>query len=175
MSANQQPQQENTKGLEMFLLFVGIILAWPALLLSVVARWQIRKHTTEQYPYWIAGAIGFIGALWLATHANPYPFLLTTLHDIVPLMFHLGMATFTRFMVDALPLWERSLLLSPLCTVLLELFGTKSLQTRLLDQERQRRAAQAKKSQDAARKAAKAPDQINGKMVLGPLIDNPNE
>jgi hypothetical protein len=174
MSTNQQPTQENTKGIEMFLFGVGVILAWPALVLGAVARWQIKQHTTEHYPYWIAGALGGIGALWLATHSNPYPFLLTTLHDIVPLVFHTSTSTLTRFVLDALPLWERSILVFPLFVVLLEIFGTRSLQATLLAKERQRRAMQARKSQRAAGKAANAPPIIKKKGVFGALIDDLN-
>jgi|SRR5450755_1244354 hypothetical protein len=175
MNANQYPPQENNKSVELFLLLVGVVIAWPALLVGVVARWQIRR-LTEPSPYWVgAGIVGALGALLLATRENPSPFLFAVLHDVVPLALHTSSATLKQFLLDALPLWARSLLLFPWCTLILELFSTKNLQTTLLTQERQRRATQARKSQSAARRAAKAPDQINGKAVLGALIDNPNE
>jgi hypothetical protein len=74
-----------------------------------------------------------------------------------------------------LPLWERSVLVFPWCILLAELFSKRSLQSDLLTQERRRRAWQARQSRRAARKAAKAPDQINGQAVLGVLIDDPNQ
>jgi hypothetical protein len=159
----------------MFLLFVALLVAWPALLLAVLARWYIKQHSTNPALYWIgAGVLGALGALLLATRANPYPLFQLVIDDLVELALPKSPITFTHFLGDALPLWERSLLVFPWLTLLLELFGTTSLQTTLLTQERRRREIQTKKSQRAARKATNAPDQLNGNAVLGALIDNLN-
>jgi len=175
MKENKQSPQENNRGLEMFLLFLGMVIVWPAFVLGAIARLLIKHHTTEQYPYWIgAGMLGALGTVFLCTRANPYPFVLTLSQDIVPLAVHVSGTTLMNFVHDAFPLWTRSVLVFPLCTLALELFGIKSLETTLLAKEQQRRVIQVKKSQHAARKVRKAPDHINGKAVLGALIDNPN-
>lgn len=169
------PRQTNTKELEVFLVLASVIVAWPALLLGTIARWQIKQRTTDPFPYWIgAGAVGALGAIVLITWENPYPFLLLVLHDLVPLVMQIGMPTITHFLHDAIPVWERSILVFPWFLLLIELFSPKNLQASLLAQERRRRAIQASKSKRAARKARNAPNQINGKGVLGVLIDNPN-
>ncbi len=175
MNDKQSSPQDNNKSMEVFVLLVGVVLAWPALLLGVVARWQI-KRLAEPLPYWIgAGILGAVGALLLVTRENPSPLLLAVVHDVVPLILHSSRATLMQCVHDVLPLWVRSLLVFPWCILILELFSTRSLQSTLLAQERHRRVSQVKNSQRAARKAAQAPDQINGKAVLGALIDNPNE
>jgi hypothetical protein len=171
-----QTSHGNDKGIELLVLFVCLLVAWPAVLLGVIARGLIKQHTTEPFPYWIgAGVLGAIGALFLAIRANPYPLVLVVTHDLVPLVLHLSMATFMHLVHDALPLWERSLLIFPWCVLLIELFSPRNLQSDLRAGERRRRAIQAKQSQSAARRAASAPDQINGQAVLGALIDNPND
>jgi hypothetical protein len=176
MNAENQPKQENSKGLDIFLVLVCVVIAWPALLVSVVVRWQIKRQCTDPSPYWIAAAaIGACGALLLVTRENPYPFLLRAASDITPLLLQMDSGTLTRFVRDLLPVWERSVLVFPWLMLVLELFSPKNLQATLLAQERRRRAIQTSKSTHAARRIRKAPDQINGKGVLGALIDNPNE
>jgi len=175
MNDNKQSPQENNRGLEMLLLLLGLVMAWPAFVLGAIARLLIKHHTTESYPYWIgAGILGALGTVFLCTRANPYPFVLTLSQDIVPLVVHISGTTLTNFVHDAFPLWVRSVLVFPLCTLLFEWFGTTSLETTLLAKEKQRQVIQVKKSQHATRKVRKAPDHINGKAVLGALIDNPN-
>jgi hypothetical protein len=175
MTNQEQRTPENGKGLEMFLVFVAFVLAWPALLLGVVIRWQIKQRTTDPFPYWLgAGVVGACGAIVLITQVNPSPFFFPVMNDITPLVFHMGMSTLKQFALDALPLWERSILVFPWFSLLLELFGPKNLQASLLAKERHRQALQIRKSQRAARRAAKAPDQINGHAILGALIDDPN-
>jgi len=176
MNMNQQSKQDDSKSLEMILLLVSIIIAWPALLLGVVLRWQIKQRVIEPFPYWMgAGVLGTLGTYWLASHANPYPLFLMMIHDIIPLVSHFGRSTLLRVMFDALPLWERSLLVCPWIVLVLELFSPKNLQAHLLAQERERRAIQTRKSKRAARRVVKAPTLINGKGVFGAVIDNPNE
>jgi hypothetical protein len=176
MRTNDQPRRDQDLWFEALLILVAILMVWPAMLLGAVARFLVKRKAPDPLPYWIgAGILGGIGAWFLSTHANPYPLLVTALSDAAPLAIHLSMATLTRFVQDALPLWERSLLLFPWCTLLLEFFGPKNLQARLLANERQRKAIQEKKSRRAARKATRAPDQIHGHAILGALIENPNE
>jgi hypothetical protein len=176
MNTENQSKQESSKGLDLFLMLVCLVIAWPALLLSVVVRWQIKHRCTDPSPYWIgAAAIGACGALLLVTRENPYPFLLTAANDITPLLLQTSSATLTRFVRDCIPLWERGVLVFPWLMLALELFSPKNLQATLLAQERHHRAMQASKSKHAARRVHNAPDQINGKGVLGALIDNPNE
>jgi hypothetical protein len=176
MNTENQPKQENSKGLDIFLVLVCLVIAWPALLVSVVARWQIKHHCTDPSPYWIgAAAIGACGALLLVTRENPYPFLLRAISDSTPLLLQMNRRTLLHFVLDIAPVWERSVLVSPWLMLVLELFSPKNLQATLLAQERHRRTMQANKSKYAAHRIRKAPDQINGKGVLGALIDNPNE
>ena len=176
MNTENQSKQESSKGVDVFLLLVCVVIAWPALLVGVVVRWQIKHRCTDPSPYWIgAAAIGACGALLLVTRENPYPFLLRAVNDITPLLLQMGSGTLTRFVLDIAPVWERSVLVFPWLMLVLELFSPKNLQATLLAQERHRRAMQARKSTHAARRVHKAPDQINGKGVLGALIDNPNE
>jgi hypothetical protein len=175
MSQENQSRQESTKGLELFLLLACLVIAWPALFLGVIARWQINR-TTEPYPYWIgAGIVGVLSIMLLITRTNPYPVLLTVMNDLEPLVLHLSAPTISHFLRDAIPMWERSILVFPWLVLGLELFLPKNLQATLLAQERHHQVIQAHKSRRAARNARKAPNQINGKGVLGALIDNPND
>ena len=176
MNNDQQNKQYNEIWLEMALLLICLVLAWPAFLLGALSRQIIKHHTNDPFLFWIGAAIvGTVGAWVLYRYENPYPFLLTLSDDIVPLVLHLSIKTAGHFAFDALPLWERCTLLFPWVTLLIELFTPKSLQDTLLVQERKRRALQHHKSKRAARLAQKAPDFLNGQGVLGTLIDNPND
>ena len=55
---------------------------------------------------------------------------------------------------------------------LIILFAEVPLEQTLLSQERQRQARQTQKSKQSAIKVRKAPDHINGKGVLGALIED---
>ncbi len=176
MSQDQQNRQGNDKRLEMVLLLVGVLLAWPAFLLGALSRQIIKRRDDDPFIYWLGASIlGTVGAWVLYRYENPYPFFVTLSYDIVPLILHLSVKTGAHFALDALPLWERSTLLFPWVTLLIEFFTPKSLQDTLLAQERKRRAVQRQKSKRAARLAQKAPDFLNGQGVLGTLIDNPND
>ncbi|HLI87873.1 MAG TPA: hypothetical protein VKV37_04220 [Ktedonobacteraceae bacterium] len=177
MSMQQSPSSQGSdKGIELFVLVICLLVAWPAVLLGLIARGLIKRHTIAPFPYWIgAGALGALGTIVLLTRLNPSPFVPIVEQDLVALLLHLSMATFLHFVYGVLPLWERSVLVFPWCILLAELFSKRSLQSDLLTQERRRRAWQARQSRRAARKAAKAPDQINGQAVLGVLIDDPNQ
>lgn len=176
MSQDQQPRQQTDKRLEVGLLLAALLLAWPAFLLAVVSRYVIKRHTDDPFIYWLsAGILGTVGAWVLYSHANPSPLLLILSHDIGPLVLHLSTTTGMHFVHDALPLWERSILLFPWVTLVIELFTSKSLEATLLTKARRRKAIQARKSQWAARKAVSAPLLANKKGVFGVLIDDPNE
>jgi hypothetical protein len=173
---NDQPRRDEDLWFEALIILVAILMVWPAVLLGLVVRFLVKWKAPDPLPYWLgAGILGGIGVWFLCTHANPYPLLLVALPDLAPLAIHPGIATLTHFVKDAFPLWERSLLLFPWCTLLLEFFGPKNLQARLLANERQRKASQEKKGRRAARRATRAPDQLHGRAILGALIDNPNE
>ncbi|HEY7418702.1 MAG TPA: hypothetical protein VH593_26220 [Ktedonobacteraceae bacterium] len=176
MRMNDQPRRDQDLWFEALIILLVVLMVWPAMLLGVVVRFLVKWKAPAPLLYWIgAGILGGVGAWFLYTHANTYPLLVTALSDVAPLAIHPSMITFTRFVRDALPLWERSLLLFPWCALLLELFGPKNLQARLLASERQRKASQEKKGRRAARKATSAPDQLHGHAILGALVDNPNE
>jgi hypothetical protein len=173
---NDQPRRDEDLWFEAIIILLAVLMVWPAMLLGVLVRLLVKWKAPAPLLYWIGtGILGGIGAWFLCTHANPYPLLVTALSDVAPLAIHPSMETLTRFVKDALPLWERSLLLFPWCTLLLEFFGPKNLHARLLASERQRKVNQEKKSRRAARKAIRTPDQIHGHAILGALIENPNE
>ena len=176
MNHDQQNRPDNDKRLEVALLLISALLAWPAFLLGATSRQLIKRHTDDPFLFWIgAGVLGAIGAWVLYRYENPYPFFLTLSYDIAPLVLHLSGKTVAHFALDALPLWERSILLFPWLTLLIELFTPTSLEDTLRAQERKRRTIQRQKSKRAARLARKAPDFLNGQGVLGTLIDNPND
>jgi hypothetical protein len=175
MSTQQPSPQERRSGPDPWLLLVAVLLAWPALLLGALLRKLIKRDPTRQHWYWVSlGLLGAGGLVFLVTRANPYPLLPALVHDLVGLFLHAGPIALKRLVEAALPVWERSLLLMPGLTLVLELFGPKNFRATLLTQERQRKAIQIRQSQRAARKAGNAPDQIKGQAVLGALIDNPN-
>ena len=121
MNTENQSKQESSKGVDVFLLLVCVVIAWPALLVGVVVRWQIKHRCTDPSPYWIgAAAIGACGALLLVTRENPYPFLLRAVNDITPLLLQMGSGTLTRFVLDIAPVWERSVLVFPWLMLVLE-------------------------------------------------------
>jgi hypothetical protein len=171
MSQENQPRQETDKRLEVVLLLVALLIALPAFV-----RLLVKRSTNAPFPYRMcAGVLGALGAWFLYAHANPSSLLLGLARDVKPLALYLSRASVLHVMLDILPMWERSVLLFPWLTLLIELFAPKSLQETLLAQESRHHAIQVSKSQQAAHIAQKAPDQINGKAVLGVLIDNPNE
>ncbi len=175
MSTENQPRQNQNTLFEIGLLLVVVVLAWPALLLGAITRLGIKNGTTNAQLSWVlTGIFGGACALFLYLYVNPYLFLLVLFHDVAPLFLHIGGVTFRRFLVDALPVWERSVLLFPLCALVIELFSHTSLEQTLLSQERQRQARQTQKSKQSAIKVRKAPDHINGKGVLGALIEDLN-
>lgn len=175
MSMQQQSPQQHHNGSDSWLLLVAVLLAWPALLSGALLRKLIKRDPTRQTWYWLGmGMLGAGGLAFLIARANPYPLLPALVHDLVGLFLHTGLSAVKRLIEDALPLWERSLLLVPGMTLVLELFGPKNFRASLLAQQRQRKVLQRQQSRRAARKAGKAPDQIHGQAVLGALIDNPN-
>lgn len=171
---NQTGESDSSR-FKIVLLLIAAVIAWPALLFGAVVRLLIKQRTTNPQPYWIlASLLSVVGCLFFYIYGNPYPFLLALFHNVVPLLFHLDNTTLRGFFLELLPLWERSVLLFPLCTLVIELFSPKSLEQTLLAHERQRKARQVQKSKQTARKLRKAPNQINGKGVLGALIEDPN-
>ncbi|SRR5581483_6374490 len=175
MSTENQPRSGKDTKLEMLLVAVGLLLAWPALIMAYVTR-LIIKRTRHAHLYWLlVGGLGLAGALLLYLRANIYPLVLTESRDIAPLVFHLNGTTILRFLSDAWPVWAWSMCVFPWLALLIELLSPRSLGEHLLAQEKRRRARLARKSKRAARKVRKAPEQINGKGVLGILIENPNE
>ncbi len=175
MNGQQPSPQERHNGPDPWLLMLAALLAWPALLLGTLLRKLIKRDPARQTWYWLSlGLLAVGGLTFLVARANPYPLLPALVHDLVILFLHPGQPAITRLLEDALPLWERSLLLVPGLALVLELFGPKNFRASLLAQQRQQKAIQRQQSQRAARKAGKAPDQIHGQAVLGTVIDNPN-
>jgi hypothetical protein len=177
MSTEKPPEHSgDDQSVIKVLLLVGTVIAWPALFLALLFHLLMKQQTRNQHLFWIsAGILGLGGVAWLFARANPSPFLLQAWSDFPSLISHWSKTTAFHLLRDLLPLWERSVLLFPICLLMMELFRPKNLQASLLAQERQHRTIQVRKSKRATHRARKAPDQINGKGVLGVLIDNPND
>lgn len=175
MSQHNQSPQPTTRGLDLFFILIGLLLAWPAMFVSFLIHWSLKRHPSWQASTRISAAIlGALGALVL-TRTTPVPIALTAFHALESLIVHRENSMLLLFLQDALPVWERTLLVFPWGILLLDLVLPKSLQATLMEEERQRRRRQVQRSRHAARKALKAPQQINGKGVLGAVIDNPNQ
>ncbi len=68
MGSEYQPGPPESKGLEIALVLLGVNVAWPALLVGVVARFLIQQRTRNPFPYWIAaGGLGAVGPTGCAT------------------------------------------------------------------------------------------------------------
>ncbi|HET8911296.1 MAG TPA: hypothetical protein VFN23_07530 [Ktedonobacteraceae bacterium] len=175
MQQNQQPRQGDDKRVEALLFFVALLLAWPAFLLGAVCYHLLKRYTKGAFFYWLgAGMLGVLGAWVLWTHANPVRLLIALEHDVFPLALHFSKANAIHFVLDALPLWERSLFLFPWMILLFQAVRPKRFEMTLLGKERHKRAIQARKSARAARKAAHVPDTVNQKGVFGVLIEDLN-
>lgn len=72
-----------------------------------------------------------------------------------------------------LPLWMRSLLVTPLCTALWELFLPSSMAEHLLDQDHKKQAMQGRATMRAKRAAQRVPAQIDGQAVIGVVVKSP--
>lgn len=69
MSSEHQPRLPESKGLEIALVLLGMIVAWPAFLVGVVARFFIKQRTSDPFPYWIAAGL----ALREHGYSSPIP------------------------------------------------------------------------------------------------------
>src|SRR5437667_259830 len=132
---NQTQHSGNDRSLAILLLLVGTVIAWPALFLALFSRMLLKQLTRSQHLFWIsAGVLGLGGAIWLFAYANPSPFLVRAFSDFPLLIWHWSQITALHVLRDLLPLWERSVLVFPICLLSIELFRTKNLQASLLAQ-----------------------------------------
>jgi hypothetical protein len=157
---------------EIALVVIVLLAAWPALLLAVVARVCIKRASHPQWLWISAACFGLVGAIFLYLRADMYLLFRVELSDVVLLFLHFNRTSVIHLLLAAWPVWVRSLLVFPLVAALMEFFSPKNLQEQLFAKERRRLVGQERKRRRAVRKARKAPDQINGQGVLGVLIED---
>ncbi len=159
--------------LHVVLFLCTMLLAWPALFVGFLLRAVLKQSTNPRLHWLLATGLGLSAAAFLYLRGNIYPLVLAEANHVVPLILHTSGATVMQLLTSAWPVWFRSILLSPLVAALIEFFSAKSLEVRLLTQERQRRSRQQRTSHQAARRVRKAPTQIHGQAVFGAVIEDP--
>ena len=168
----QETQPESQFPLIALLIALALFLAWPAVVLGLsLGFWAKRRqvHTLV----WLGLACLGLCCLWLLCLYVGYVPLLQAMVNAIPPFYHWNrLGVWGAFLPHLIPLWIRSLLLTPVCALSVHLFP-KGMEEELLSKERDRLTKQERASQRAKRRLRDVPDQIEGKAVLGAIIQTP--
>jgi hypothetical protein len=150
------------------------LLAGPAIILGAVLRLALKRVGVPQL-IWLLLALFGVGGGWLMlTHAG-YAHALQIMAKALPPLSRWDWPTGLHFFLDyILPLWLRSLLVTPLCTTLWELFLPGSMEEQLLDHDREEQAVRDRATIRAKRAARRVPAQVGGQAVIGVVVKSPN-
>lgn len=168
----QQTRSPETWPFTALVFAVALVLAWPALFLGLLIGLG-GKHWSFPRLVWIglAGA-GLAGGWLLCMQVGTAAVLHTMIQHIPPFATWLHLDTVRAFLPYFVPLWLRSLLLTPLLALAIHLFPQR-MEEQLLRQERDRISRQERASRKAQRRLRHVPDQIKGQAVLGAIIHPP--
>lgn len=150
------------------------LLAGPAIILGAVFR-LVLKRIGGTWLVWSLPALLGVGGVWLMVTFVGYLRVLQMMMTAFPHLHRwdwpTGIHFFWRYV---LPLWTRSLLVTPLCTALWELFLSGNVEEQLLDQDRREQAVRGRATMRAKRAARRVPAQVSGQAVIGVVVKSPN-
>lgn len=150
------------------------LLAGPAIVLGAVFRLALKRVRVPQLVWFLLALSGVGGAWLMLTHAG-YAHALQIMARAFPPLSRWDWPTGLHFFLDyILPLWLRSLLVTPLCTTLWELILLGSMEEQLLDQDREEQALRDRTTMRAKRAARRVPAQVSGQAVIGVVVKSPN-
>ena len=150
------------------------LLAGPAIILGAAFR-LVLKRLGGMPLVWLLLALSGVGGVWLMVTFVGYLRVLQMMMTAFPHLHRwdwpTGIHFFWRYV---LPLWTRSLLVTPLCTALWELFLPGNVEEQLLEQDRREQAVRDRATMRARRAARRVPAQVNGQAVIGVVVKPPN-
>jgi hypothetical protein len=174
-AARQSQTMGRFGGVLILMLFLGL----PALAVGIVLYGMARRNT-RRYTILLIGML-----LGMAVVGLSYPVLLAHMHSIAaawplyqPTVSQYFKAPskehwqalqlfFTAFTPQIVQLWLIALPLAPCVAVYFESTRVKTLPELRANKQRQEQQREALQRREAARKVAQAPEQIQGKVVLG--------
>lgn len=170
----QQRQTPESSMFEESIIVACVLLAlcalvWTALLIAFLVHLCTRNRV-QQPLLWLVMFLLGIGGGWLwfmVFHTLPY--ITSTIDDVVRMIQHSNIQGW-RIVHDLVPIWMRSLLLFPLCVLVIDLLRPISLETRLRQRSQQQQAIRKQQSQRARRNVRTCPEIRKGKAVLGIVI-----
>jgi hypothetical protein len=150
------------------------LLAGPAIILGA-ALCLVLKHIGRTRLVWFLLAMFGIGGVWLMVtfvdYLRVYKMMMTALPHLHRWDWPTSMHFFWSYV---LPLWTRSLLVTPICTALWELFLPSNVEEQLLDRDRREQAVRDRATVRARRAARRVPAQVNGQAVIGVVVKPPH-
>lgn len=150
------------------------LLAGPAILLGAALRLALKRLGGPRLAWFLLALLGIGGAWLMVTSAHYVLAIQLMVNAFPPLPRWTWPAGVHFFRSYVLPLWTRSLLVTPLSTALWELFLPSNMEEHLLDQDHKERAAQNRATVRAKRAARRVPAQIAGQAVIGVVVKSPN-
>lgn len=160
--------------LAMVVIAVGL-LAWPPILFGSIVRLVLKRRDTPIIVWFLLGLLG-LGGLWLMVALLGYVHAFVTMTHALQPSSRWSWGGAVQFALhDLTPLWLESVLITPLCVAVLELVLPKSVEQRLLSQDREEQARDLRAATHAKRKLAHLPEQVNGQAVIGVVIRSSKE
>lgn len=149
------------------------LLAWPPLLLGVILRLMLKHREFPLIVWFLVGFLG-LGGLWLIIAHTGYIRSFQTMTKAILPSTRWSWNGAVQFAIHYMtPLWLDSLLVTPLCAALLELLLPKSLEERLLAQDRDEQAKHERATKRAKRKLQRLPAHIKEQAVIGVVVKSP--
>ncbi len=150
------------------------LLAGPAIILGAAFRLVLKRKGGTRLAWFLLALFG-VGGVWLMItfvgYLRVFQFMMTALPHLHRWDWPTCMHFFWSYV---LPLWTRSLLVTPLCTALWELFLPGNVEEQLLDQDRREQAVRDRATMRARRAARRVPAQVNGQAVIGVVVKPPH-
>jgi hypothetical protein len=170
--SNHTPEYDQKMPPLLVLALAAVIglLAGPAIILGAALRLVLKRIGGMPFVWFLMVLFGLVG-FWLMVTFVGYPrvfqMMTTAFAHLHRWNWPTGMHFFWGYV---LPLWTRSLLVTPLCTALWELFLHGSVEEQLLDQERREQALLDRATMRAKRAARRVPAKVRGQAVIGVVV-----
>ena len=182
MTTRSSSDQASQSPLADALLVVGVVLvvgvlAWPPILLGSIVRLVLkRRDPPPPIIVWVLLGLLGLGGLWLSVAVLGYVHVFVTMTHAIQPSSRWSWGGAVQFALhDLTPLWLESVLITPLCAAMLELVLPKSVEQRLLTQDRDEQAREVRAATHAKRKLERLPAQVNGQAVIGVVIHSTNQ
>jgi len=174
--SNRKPEYDQNMPLWLVLTLAAALglLAGPAIILGAALRLIIKRLGWTSLVWFLLALVG-LGGVWLMVTLVSYLQVLQMMMATFPHLHRWDLPTSIHFFMSyVLPLWTRSLVVTPLCTALWELFQPDSVEVQLHDQGRREQAVQDRATMQAKRAAQRVPAQVNGQAVIGVVVKLPH-